>query len=136
MDRFQYRGEAGFKSWLYTTALRKIANRYKYYGAEKRDVGREVAAAPSSASAASLLDCYHTFYTPSQDAIQREELARIESAFDQIPDNYREVITLSRVVGLSRAEIAAELGTTEDAVRGLLSRALSRLSTILDRPAS
>jgi RNA polymerase sigma-70 factor (ECF subfamily) len=131
MDRFQYRGEAGFKSWLYTTALRKIANRYKYYGAEKRDAAREVAPAP--ASAASLLDCYQSFCTPSQDAIQREELARIESAFDQLPENYREVITLSRVVGLSRAEIATELGTTEDAVRGLLSRALSRLSTILDR---
>jgi RNA polymerase sigma-70 factor (ECF subfamily) len=137
MDRFQYRGEVGFKNWLFTTALRKIANRYKYYGADKRDVAREVSAVTppgSSGSAANLLECYHSFYTPSQDAMQREEVARIEGAFDQLPENYREVITLSRVVGLSRAEIAAELNTTEDTVRGLLSRALSRLSTILDRP--
>src|SRR5262245_37283665 len=114
LDRYQYQGEEGFKYWLYTTALRKIADRYKYYGAEKRDAAREVAAATGSTdSAASLLDCYQSFCTPSQDAMQREELARIEGAFDQLPENYREVITLSRVVGLSRAEIAAELATTE-----------------------
>src|SRR5262245_27647246 len=115
MDRFQYRGEAGFKNWLYKTALRKISNRYKYYGAEKRDAAREVAGRSpgrgSAESTAQLLDCYQTFWTPSQDVAQKEELARIEAAFDQLPDNYREVITLSRVVGLSRAEIAAELET-------------------------
>ena len=42
IDRYQYRGEEGFKYWLYTTALRKIADRHKYYGAEKRDAAREL----------------------------------------------------------------------------------------------
>ena len=42
LDRFQWNGEAGFKAWLYTTALRKIADRAEYWGAQKRDAKRDV----------------------------------------------------------------------------------------------
>jgi DNA-directed RNA polymerase specialized sigma24 family protein len=42
------------------------------------------------------------------------------------------VLTLSRVLGLSNAQIAVELGKSDGAVRTLLSRALVRLSALLD----
>jgi DNA-directed RNA polymerase specialized sigma24 family protein len=42
------------------------------------------------------------------------------------------VISLARIVGLSHAEIAKEMGRSEGAVRTLLSRALARLATLLD----
>jgi hypothetical protein len=48
----------------------------------------------------------------------------LEAAFDELPEHYREVITLSRIAGLSRAEIAAHMGRSEASVRNLLSRAL------------
>ena len=65
----------------------------------------------------------------------REELERIESAFDRLPEEYREVITLARIAGLSRAEIAERMGRREGAVRTLLSRALARLAELLDERA-
>ena len=53
---------------------------------------------------------------------------RVETAFDRLSDEQREVISLAHVVGLSRAEIAARLGKSEGAVRTMLSRALADLA--------
>ncbi|MBL8694467.1 MAG: sigma-70 family RNA polymerase sigma factor [Planctomycetes bacterium] len=139
---FKYESEAHFKNWLYTTALRKIANRYEYYRAQKRDVAKEVAFEAQtggdswSAGArqdALLFKAYHSFCTPSRQVAMQEELKRIEGAFDQLTDEYREVILLARIVGLPHSEIAKQMNRTEGAVRTLLFRALTKLSGILDR---
>ena len=61
-----------------------------------------------------------------------EEIARLEAAIDQLPEEQREVITLAHLVGLSRADIGAQMGRTEEAVRALLHRAKARLSILLD----
>ena len=129
LDRYQYRGEAQFKHWLYTTALRKIADRRDYYRAERRDAEKE--ASPSAAS--ERLAFYGTLCTPSQEVAARETMARIEAAFDALSEPDRSVILMARMVGLSHAEIAEELGKNEGAVRTMLSRALARLATALEK---
>lgn len=137
LDRFQYGDEAGFKRWLYTTALRKILHRYEYYAAQKRDVLRESPRSSASGSGEDALAAeYRTFSTPSQHAIRREEVARVEQAFDRLREEQREVISLAHVVGLSRAEIATQLGKSEGAVRTMLSRALAELADLLEEPDS
>ncbi len=87
---------------------------------------------PEGEVAGGLLDGYRTFCTPSRAAQASEEVERIEAAFDGLPEEYREVITLSRVLGCSHAEIAARMGRSEGATRTLLYRALGRLSGVLD----
>ena len=130
-QEFDYRGEAQFRQWLFTTALRKIIDRDRYYRAGKRDAAREVGTSPTDSSEAMLIDCYGSFCTPSRNAIAHEELNRIETAVRALPEDYRDVIVASRIVGLSNAEIAEQIGRTEDAVRALLGRALARLSGLL-----
>ena len=71
--------------------------------------------------------------TASQLASANELSERMERAFDQLSEEHREVIALSRIVGLSHAEIAAQLGRSEGAVRMLLSRALVAYTAALDR---
>jgi RNA polymerase sigma-70 factor (ECF subfamily) len=135
LDRFQYENEEAFKKWLHTTALRKILDRARYYQAEKRDAGREVRPrrkSPSQSGEGQLLEAYQTFATPSRSAMSREELERVQVAFEQLPDDYREVIILARVVGLPHAEIAEKMNRSQGAVRVLLSRALARLATLVD----
>lgn len=141
LDRFEHGGAKGFKQWLYKTALRKIADRYEYWGAKKRAAGREVplrgdasASQRSTPDDERLLDAYRAFCTPSQHAIAREELDRVESAFALMQEEHREVILLAKIVGLSRAEIADQLGKTEGAVRTMLSRALAHLAELLEEP--
>ncbi len=133
LHHFRFAGEDGFRRWLFTTATRKICDRYDYYLAAKRDVRLENA--PPSGSRADLLDRYGSFCTPSRVAEAREEIARIEAAFDRLSERYREVILLARVVGLSRAAIAEHLGSTEGAIRTLLTRVTAKLAGLLDTAA-
>ena len=128
LHRYRHGGEAGFKQWLFTTAARKIADRCEYLHAAKRDVRRRAPQAEASEDEQMLLAQYRCLVTPSRAAVAREELARVERAFAHLPENYREVILLAKIVGLSRAEIGERLGKTENAVRNLLVRALAVLS--------
>lgn len=136
MDRYQYRGEAQFRHWLYTTAMRKIINRYEYYKAEKRDAAREIVSSDpdmnSSGTGGNLLHTYRSFMTPSRHMAAREELERTERAFEKLSEDKREVILLAKIVGLSRAEIAEQMGRSELAIRSLLSRSLAELAENLE----
>ena len=84
---------------------------------------------------AALVACHAHVLSPSGEAIDRKRIAAIEAAFDRLPETYREVITYSRVLGLSHAEIAEQLGKSEVAVRSLLHRALAHLTTLLHDPS-
>ena len=63
--------------------------------------------------------------------IGKEELERFEAAMDQLPEDYRQVITLSHIVGMNHAEIAEEMGRNEGAARSLLHSALTRLGWLI-----
>jgi len=134
IGKFEKGGEDGFRHWLYALAWRKLADRADYYKAEKRDAAREAPAPEGSASSddRDVIGVYATLATPSRVLAAREEIARFEKAFDRLPDEYREVILLANVVGLSRAEIARQMNRTEIAVRTALARALARLASLVD----
>jgi RNA polymerase sigma-70 factor (ECF subfamily) len=129
-ERFQHPGEHGFEAWLFTTARRKIANRARDLGRDKRDAQREIGGLDASAIDG-LGAAYARMSSPSGHALRREEIARLEAAIDQLPDEQKEVLTLAHLAGLSRAEIGAQMGKTEEAVRALLHRAKARLSILM-----
>jgi len=70
--------------------------------------------------------------TPSRDAEARETMRRVEAAFDLLPEDYREAITLHKLCGLSHAEIAERMQRSEGAVRNLVYRGISRLALLVD----
>jgi RNA polymerase sigma-70 factor (subfamily 1) len=132
-ERIEFQGDAAFRSWLYTAALRKLVEHDRRLHAEKRDVRREIAVDAEGGIDAALVQGYATVTTPSLVAMGNEGAAKLEEAFDELSEEHREVITLARVVGLSHAEIAAQLGKNEEACRQLLRRALVRLSMALEK---
>lgn len=123
--------EASFRSWLYRVAQHKILHKVEYYGAAKRDREKQVPSGGEEAGDAHLLATYSQFCTPSRQASMREEVARIEEAFDQLPVEQRHVLTEVSLRGRSHAELAEELGKNEVAVRKILSRARARLAILL-----
>ena len=123
MDRYQYNGEDGFRRWLFKTAQRKIADRYDYYQAQRRTADREDAKDLSDTVAV-----YGSPFTPSHHAIARERLQQLEAAIEGLPELEREMFVQCKVMGLSRASVAAEHGLSEGAVRMRLHRALARLA--------
>ncbi len=75
------------------------------------------------------------FASVSEQAIRNEDLTALEACFEELPDEYRRVIVATKLLGQSHAEIAAELGRNEGAVRMLLHRALARLAALMDQRA-
>lgn len=131
---FEQRGDAAFRCWLYLRAEAKIIDRARYWGREKRARERQVPLEPPQGSEleAQVLDGCRSLFTPSRHATAREELARLEAAFLDLPPAQREAILLSRIVGLSAEEIATRQGRSREAVWQLISRGLARLSSLLD----
>ena len=128
-EAFRYEGDAPFRSGLFRTALNKILERPRHLTAQKRDVRRKTTESAIDYGSLPGVDP-----TASQLAAASELSERMERAFDQLSDDHRHVIALSRIVGLGHAEIAAEMGRSEGAVRVLLSRALVAFTGALDRP--
>ena len=59
--------------------------------------------------------------------IRREELDRVGSSLDQLPERYRAILALHFQQGLSHEELAEVLDVSRGAVRVLLHRAIARL---------
>jgi RNA polymerase sigma-70 factor (ECF subfamily) len=118
---FAFDGEERFRAWLFTAALNKLRDRGRSHGADRRSAARERHDAD---------ECYFGAYSglpsPSQFAGASELAGLMEAAFERLTEAEREVITLAKIAGLSRAEVARVMGRTEGAVRVLLSRSLQR----------
>ncbi|MCB9883914.1 MAG: sigma-70 family RNA polymerase sigma factor [Planctomycetes bacterium] len=119
LDGFEFRGMPAFRKWLFQKAQSKVIGRRRYWLAERRDPGREQALSGDQLRA--------SFVTASQHAIRKEELAALEACFDELPEDYRKVLVATKLLGQSTADIAAELGRNEGAVRMLLHRAMAKL---------
>jgi RNA polymerase sigma factor (sigma-70 family) len=65
---------------------------------------------------------------PERSAIARDELRRLQTAIDHLPPRCRQVVIMRRVDDLSRTEIAARLGITEDTVSAHLRNGMSALA--------
>jgi len=124
VDKFEWQGDGAFRHWLFQRGVGKILNRNRHYKAARRDAVRD--GTPVS-------ECYASIYSPSDQVMARDDIEQVERAFDKLPEDYREVILLSRIVGLSRAEVAEKMGRTESAIGTLLSRAVARLAGAVAR---
>jgi RNA polymerase sigma-70 factor (ECF subfamily) len=127
-EQFRFAEPEGFRRWLFTSAMRKVRDRRDHHLAAKRDARREV-------DADALAGAYASLTSPSGAAARQEQLERVERAMDTLPDEYRQVIALSKVAGLTRPQVAAEMGRSEGSVRMLLHRALARLVAELESEA-
>jgi RNA polymerase sigma-70 factor (ECF subfamily) len=131
-DNVELKGEGAFRNWLFMQATRKVLDRAKFHGRDRRDAAREVAIPDAGPAADALLACYATIASPSQHAAAREELGRFEDAVQELPENQRDAVTMSRLMGLTYTQVAQQMNMTESAVRGLVARGLAALSSQLD----
>jgi RNA polymerase sigma-70 factor (ECF subfamily) len=70
---------------------------------------------------------------PEPDAVSNDVADAIERAVDALPEAYREAIQLTKMSGLSIAEAASVLGTTETAVKLRVHRGYNLLRRDLER---
>ena len=68
---------------------------------------------------------------PERTAIARDELRRLQMALERLPPRCREAVTLGRIQGLPRSEIAQRMGVSEDTVTEHLTKGMRALANIL-----
>jgi len=69
---------------------------------------------------------------PEALVIQQQSVERVHRALDELPVDFREVVVLRELEGLSYKEIAAVIGTPIGTVMSRLARARERLLAVLD----
>jgi RNA polymerase sigma-70 factor (ECF subfamily) len=68
---------------------------------------------------------------PEERLLQQHTVALVRGALEQLPVDFREVMVLREIEGLSYREIAAIVGVPIGTVMSRLARARERLQTIL-----
>jgi RNA polymerase sigma-70 factor (ECF subfamily) len=128
----QFRGasEEEFAAWLRQILAHVLAHEIRRHdGALKRQLRREVPLdrelTHTSRRLGDLLPAGGA--SPSQALVQQERQLLLAQALQRLPEDYREVIILRNLEGLSHEEVAKRLDRNPGAVRMLWVRALARL---------
>jgi RNA polymerase sigma-70 factor (ECF subfamily) len=133
---FRGNSDAEFAAWLRQILAHVLAHEIRrYHGTQKRDLSREVSLDQTvSESAQRLADMLPaTATSPTQAVVRHERQVHLARALDQLPADYREVIVLRHLEGLSHEQIAARLGRNPGAIRMLWVRALARLRAVMQQ---
>lgn len=123
LDRFEYRSPGSFLRWLFAIAGQVLADTARHHGRAKR-AGENVPLRSESRPAG--VEPADT-RTPSRLFREKERLERLFARLDSLAPQYREVILLARVEGLSTVETAERIGKSRQATALLLHRALKQL---------
>jgi RNA polymerase sigma-70 factor (ECF subfamily) len=134
--QFRGAGEGEFVAWLRRILARNLANLLRhYYGTRARDVRLERELALDLDASSRALACAPAApqSTPSQQAARREQAVLLADALQHLPPDYREVLILRHLEGLSFPDVARRLGRSVDSVEKLWARGLARLRHALGR---
>lgn len=127
----QFRGstEAEFKAWLRRILAGELALLMRRYLGTTRDMRleRELVAQIDQSSVALENNLVDSQTTASQQVSRREQSVLLTDALAGLKDEYREVILLRNLEGLSVKEVARRMERTEDSVQKLWARALGSL---------
>jgi RNA polymerase sigma-70 factor (ECF subfamily) len=128
----KFRGETEPQrlAWLRQILAHVLAHEVRRYrGTQMRDVGREISIHQSlTKSSQRLGDVLATAVsTPSKQVSTREQELLLADVLESLPEDYREVIILRNLEGLSHDEVARRMGRNVGAVRMLWVRALERM---------
>jgi RNA polymerase sigma-70 factor, ECF subfamily len=134
LPKFRGRTEAELLAWLRQILAHVLHHQVRgYRGTQQRDVAREVsleaALAQSSQRLGDMLAAPGS--SPSERAARSEEEVILAAVLARLPDDYREVILLRNLEGLSHEAVARHMQRSVGATRMLWARALSRLRQLL-----
>ncbi|HEU4389005.1 MAG TPA: sigma-70 family RNA polymerase sigma factor, partial [Blastocatellia bacterium] len=110
IDQFNYRKPGSFLSWLARIADHVIVDLARSQGRQKR--AAELVRFKSESNPLGPDPAVSS--TPSRILAEKENVALLIAKLDRLPDNYREVILLAKVEGLTTQELAGRLGQSRE----------------------
>ncbi len=130
---FRGADEPQLLGWLRQILAAKVANLLRhYFGTKGRDIRLEqaVAGALENSSQAWGQQLAAALSSPSQAASRREQAVLLADALGRLPDDYRDVIVLRNLEGLTFPQVAERMSRSQDSVEKLWLRALTRLRQV------
>jgi RNA polymerase sigma-70 factor (ECF subfamily) len=130
---FTYKNEGDFLRWLSKITQNALRDNLDKLYTDKRDIRKEVrleSYEPTTGSGFVGTPGAIEATTPSVIMSKKEDLDKLEKAIDELKPDYRKVIVLSKIDGLSYKEIGDRLGKSIDSVGHLLSRAMVALTEV------
>ncbi len=130
---FRGETEADLLAWLRRLLLNNLANFARNYRqTAKRRLEREVRLPAGDESQAGASQFAAATPSPSARAQTGEEVAALHAALDRLPDDYRQIVMLRYIDGLTFDEIAGRMGRSPAALRKLWSRAVERMQAEME----
>jgi RNA polymerase sigma-70 factor (ECF subfamily) len=127
IGNFTYRSPGSFMSWLSRIAEHVIVDEARSQARQKRRAAEVVRfRSAGNPGGPEPVDSE----TPSRILMQKEVTKDLLGRLDALAPDYRDVILMAKVEGLSSAEIAERMGRSREAIAVLLHRALQRLRTL------
>lgn len=137
IGRFQARAPGAFYHWLRSIADNRLLDAVRTERRQKRGGGwKRLSATGGRESRRSFLQMLSAeVRTPSSLAAGREAERALNVALAGLSEEYRTVIQLRHLQGLSIEQVATEMKRSADVIRGLLYRARKKLREALERPS-
>jgi RNA polymerase sigma-70 factor, ECF subfamily len=130
IERFHYASPGSFWNWLCAIAGHVVEDAGRFQGRQKRQAAEVVRfRSVTNPNGPDPIDAR----TPSLLLREKEAVAAFFERLDGLPEDYRQVILLAKVEGLSTSEIAAKLGRSRENTALLLHRALKRFRALEQR---
>lgn len=127
--RERYQPNAKFATWLFTIA-NNVASNAMRSAAYRREINLVADSGGNTSPLERLaLDASGQMPTRQLDKAERAEVVRV--AMQSLNDRQRMALLLSKFEGMSYAEIADAMDTSEKAVKSLVARARERLKDFL-----
>ena len=119
IERFEYGGAGSFLAYLRSTLLNLLRNEIRRVARHGQSVDVNAVPIPDDKP------------SPLEQAIGRERLEQYESALEGLPARARELVIMRLEFDMTYDDIASEVGSTPDAVRMAIRRAVESLARAL-----
>ncbi len=126
---FRGKSDLELRAWLKMILTHNLQTVARRYGTQKRAAGREVTLHDKLEKSSALLH-HHLVAdqtSPSMKLMKQERTEQLADALLNLLEDERTAVVLKHFHNWSVAEIAQQLGRTQDAVAGLLRRGLKKL---------
>jgi RNA polymerase sigma-70 factor (ECF subfamily) len=132
--RFRGTSETELVHWLRQILAANLADLFRrYLGTQARNVRLEREIEDAFEQSSVLLDrgLVAQQSSPSQQAARREQAVLLADALAELPQDYRDVLVLRHLEGLSFPEVARRMQRSQDSVEKLWMRGLARLRQVM-----
>jgi RNA polymerase sigma-70 factor (ECF subfamily) len=134
LEQFRGQSEAERTAWLRRILANVLLDAARRFGAAARDVAQERSLEQAIEHSSACLHAWLAVEqsSPSQQAIQREQLLQLSASLDRLPEDQRVAVELQQIQGQSLEAIAQHMGRSKSAVGGLLRRGMKRLRELME----